>query len=118
MMVYRTSYVNVFKRNFMLVLIAFVLLVPTFFIWAGIPVFVVGSALANLTTSQFFLNICVSLAGAFLFSLYFLPFNFKVAQHVATNKERSLLSSLIRIEIAWTMAAAVIFLLILSILAR
>src|SRR5690625_6330972 len=77
---YYNSYLNVLKREFMLVIIASILLVVTFFIWAGVPVFIIGSAVASLTTSQFLVNLCISLSVAIIFSLYFLPINFKVVQ--------------------------------------
>ena len=75
---YYNSYLNVLKREFMLVIIASVLLGVTFFIWAGVPVFIIGSAVANLTTSQFLVNLCISLSVATIFSLYFSPINLKV----------------------------------------
>lgn len=70
---YYNSYLNVLKREFMLVIIALFLLVVTFFVWAGVPVFIIGSAVANLTTSQFLVNLCVSFSVAIIFSLYFYP---------------------------------------------
>jgi len=112
---YCNSYLNVLKGNFMLVLIASVLLILTLFIWAGIPAFIIGSAVASLTTNQFLINLCVSLSGAIIFSLYFLPINLKVAQHIAVTKKRSSYNSFIRIEIMWIVVVATIFQIILSI---
>ena len=111
---YYNSYLNVLKKDYMLIIIALVLLVPTFFIWAGIPFFIIGSAVSSMTTSQFFLNLCVSLSGALIFSLYFMPFNVKVAQDVAITKKRSSYNSFIRIELVWILALATIFQIILS----
>ena len=39
MNLYIHNYIEVLKRNFMLVIMALVLLVVTFFIWAGVPFF-------------------------------------------------------------------------------
>lgn len=99
----------------MLVIIASVLLVLTLFIWAGIPAFIIGSVVASLTTNQFLINLCVSLSGAIIFSLYFLPINIKVAQDIAVTKKRSSYNSFIRIEIMWIIVVATIFQIILSI---
>jgi len=112
---YYNSYLNVLKREFMLVIIASILLVVTFFIWAGVPVFIIGSAVASLTTSQFLVNLCISLSVAIIFSLYFLPINFKVAQDIAVTKKRSTYNSFIRIEIMWKLVIAAISQIILSI---
>lgn len=98
----------------MLVIIASVLLVVTFFIWAGVPVFIIGSAGANLTTSQFLVNLCISFSVAIIFSLYFLPINLKVAQDIAITKKRSSYNSFIRIEIMWILVVAAIVQIILS----
>lgn len=99
----------------MLVIIASVLLVLTLFIWAGIPVFIIGSAVASLTTSQFLVNLCISLSVGIIFSLYFLPINLKVAQDVAGTKKRSSYDSFIRIEIVWVLVIAAISQITLSI---
>ncbi|MFD1928913.1 hypothetical protein ACFSFY_12800 [Sporosarcina siberiensis] len=112
---YCNSYLNVLKRNYMLVIIAAVLLVVTFFIWAGIPVFFIGGAVAGLTTSQFLVNLCISLSVAIIFSLYFLPINLKVAQDIADTKKRSTYNSFIRIEIVWIVVITAILQIILSI---
>ncbi|WP_432356044.1 hypothetical protein [Sporosarcina sp. A2] len=113
---YYNSYLNVLKREFMLVIIAAVLLVVTFFIWAGVPVFIIGSAVASLTTSQFLVNLCISLSVAIIFSLYFLPINLKVAQDIAVTKKRSSYNSFIRIEIMWILVITAILQIISSLI--
>jgi len=111
---YYNSYLNVLKRELMLIVIASVLLVVTFFIWAGVPVFIIGSAVASLTTSQFLVNLCISLSVAIIFSLYFLPINLKVAKDIAVTKKRSSYNSFIRIEIIWILVITAILQIILS----
>ncbi|PIC56485.1 hypothetical protein CSV80_14670 [Sporosarcina sp. P12(2017)] len=111
---YYNSYLHVVKREFMFIIMAAVLLVLTFFIWVGVPVFIIGSAVASLTTSQFLVNLCISFSIAIIFSLYFLPINFKVAQDIAVTKKRSTYNSFIRIEIMWIVAIAAILQIILS----
>ncbi|PIC85930.1 hypothetical protein CSV72_11300 [Sporosarcina sp. P20a] len=111
---YYNSYLHVVKREFMLVIMAAILLVVTSFIWVGVPVFMIGGAVASLTTSQFLVNLCISFSVAIIFSLYFLPINFKVAQEIAVTKKRSIYNSFIRIEIMWIVAIAAILQIILS----
>ena len=93
----------------MLGIIALVMLMPTFFIWAGIPFFIIGSAVGSLTTNPILLFLCVSLSGCLLFSLYFMPNNLKVAQNLAVTKKRSSLNFFIRIEAVWIVVIAMIF---------
>ncbi|WP_342509229.1 hypothetical protein [Sporosarcina sp. FSL K6-2383] len=115
---YYNSYLNVLKREFMFVIIAFGLLAITFFIWAGVPVFIIGSAVASLTTSQFLVNLCISFSVAIIFSLYFLPINLKVAHDIAVTKKRSSYNSFMRIEVMWILVIAGILQIILSVVLR
>lgn len=96
---YGQSYLKILKRNFMLLIMAFVLLILTFFIWAGIPVFIIGGAVSNIISNPIFILLCISVSGGFLFSLYFLPINFKFAEHIANTKGYNSLKYLIRIQL-------------------
>lgn len=62
-------YLDVFKRNFMLVVMSLVLLAVTFFIWAGVPFFIVGKLVPDFTSNFIVIYLCISLSGGFLFSL-------------------------------------------------
>lgn len=105
---YCDSYIKVLKRNYMLLFIASVMLVVTFFIWAGIPVFIIGSAVSDLTANHFIIQLCISLSVAIILSLYFLAINIKVAQDMAATKKRSLFNAFIRIELFWIIGIALI----------
>lgn len=111
---YFNSYLSVLKRNFMLVIIALILLIPTFFIWAGIPFFIVGSAVGNLTASPILIYLCISLSGGLIFSLYFLPINLKVAREIAVIKKLSSLNSFLRLEAVWITVVAMIYVIVLN----
>ena len=108
-MSYSAAYKKVLRKNFMLVIIAFVLLFPTFFVWAGIPFFIIGGAVGHITTSPILVYLCVALSGGFLFSLYFLPLNVKVARYMADTKESSAWYSFLRLEMIWIVAVGVIW---------
>lgn len=108
-MTYSAAYKKVLRKNFMLVIIAFVLLFPTFFVWAGVPFFIIGGAVAHITTSPILVYLCVALSGGILFSLYFLPINVKVARYMADTKESSALYSFLRLEMIWIVVVAVIW---------
>lgn len=115
MSVYLNSYSNVLKKNFMLVIIASILLVITFFIWAGVPIFIIGNAVAKITSQLIIIYLCVLLSAGFLFSLYFFPINLKVAKNVAEVKHSSVISSFIRIQCFWVLACSLIIGIIISI---
>ncbi|WP_299095675.1 hypothetical protein [uncultured Metabacillus sp.] len=115
---YYSSYLKVLKQNFLLAIIALMLLIPTFFIWAGIPFFVVGSVVGSLTTSPILIYLCISLSGGVLFSLYFLPINLKVARSIAVAKKRSSLNSFMRLEAVWIVVVAMIFGIVLTIIVQ
>lgn len=85
MNVYYHSYLKVLKKNFMLIIMALVLLIPTFFIWAGVPFFIIGGVVENITTNLLLVHLCISLSGGFLFSLPFVPINFKVSKNIVIS---------------------------------
>lgn len=114
MSLYFHNYSNVLKKNFMLVIMALVLLVLTFFIWAGISLFIIGNAVAELTSNLVIIHLCISLSGGLLFSLLFVPINLKVAKNIADIKYRSVMNSFIRIEIIWILVCSLIFEIIFS----
>lgn len=66
----------------MLVLMALVLLAVTFFIWTGVPFFIISSLVAELTSNFVIVYLCISLSGGILFSLYFVPLHLKVAKNI------------------------------------
>ena len=115
MSLYLQNYSNVLKKNFMLVIIALVLLVLTFFIWAGVPLFIIGNSVAELTSNLVIIHLCISISGGFLFSLFFVPINIKVSQNIADIKNRSVMISFIRIEIIWILVCSLIIEIIFSI---
>ncbi|MDQ0158101.1 hypothetical protein [Alkalibacillus salilacus] len=106
---YFHMYLKSLKKNFMLVIIALVLLIPTFFIWAGIPIFIIGGAVENLTTNSSLIYLSVSLSGGFLFSLYFLPFNLKVARNMASAMRYNMVKTFVYIQIFIITVSAVMF---------
>lgn len=93
----------------MLLIMALVLMVLTFFIWAGIPIFIMVNAVAEITSNVVIIHLCISLSGGFLFSLLFAPINLKVAINLADIKHRSVINSFIRIEIIWMLVCSLIF---------
>jgi hypothetical protein len=100
----------------MLAIIALVLLFPTFFIWAGIPIFIVGRAVGGLTASPIVFYLSISLSGGILFSLYFLPINLKVARRIVATKGCGTLNTFLRIEAGWVAVVAIIFVIIIRII--
>lgn len=115
MNLYLQSYLNVLKRNFMLVMMASILIVLTFGIWAGIPLFIIGIAVADLTANLAIIHFCISVSVGLLFSLFFVPINLKVAKHIADIKHRGVVISFVRIQTIWILVCAVIFEIVLSI---
>lgn len=115
MSLYSQSYSSVFKRNFMLVIMASFLLVITFFLWAGVPVFIIGSFVSELTSNLAIIHFSISISGGFLFSLYFVPINLKVAEHIASIKNHNVMISFIGIEIIWVLVCTLIFAIIFNI---
>ncbi|WP_088075553.1 hypothetical protein [Litchfieldia alkalitelluris] len=113
---YVYNYAKVLKKNFMLVIVALVLLGITFFIWTGIPIFFIGSAIAKVTSNTFIITLGITLSVGFLFSLYFIPINLKVASNVAEEtQEHSVLVTFLIINVYWILASSFIFLMIFSV---
>lgn len=108
-MTYRALYKNVLQKNFMLGVIGLMLLFPTFFIWAGIPFFIVGRFVESIIANPTLVYFSIALSGGILFSLYFLPINLKVARGMAEVKNGSLLSSFLQLEMIWIAVVAVIW---------
>ncbi|HAM81989.1 hypothetical protein [Ornithinibacillus bavariensis] len=115
MSIYFQNFKDVLKKEFMLVIMVSVLLVFTFFLWAGIPVFIIGSFVSELTSNIAIIHFCISLSVGFLFSLFFVPINLKVARNIAKIKNRSVWISIVRIEIIWIIVCALIFAVIFNI---
>ena len=113
MNLYFQNYIIVLKRNFILVIIASLLLILTFFIWAGLPIFIIGGLVADLTANLAIIHFCIALSAGFLFSLFFVPINLKVAKNIATLRSRGVGRSFIYIQITWTLVCSVIFELVL-----
>lgn len=113
---YVQSYLMVLKRNFMLLIMALVLLILTFFIWAGVAVFIIGGAVSNVISNPTLIFLCISVSGGFLFSLYFLPINFKFAEHKAKAKRNNPVKYLIRIHVIFISLCSLGFGAIYSIL--
>lgn len=110
---YYNMYIDVLKKNFILAIIAVILLFPTFFIWAGVPVFIVGNTLSKIVTSPFLISLGVSLSGGILFSLYLLPINLKVARHIAGARKSNVFYSFLRLEIGWIVFGAIIWAMVI-----
>lgn len=112
MKLYANAYKSILKTNFMLLIIAIVLLFFTFGYWLGIPVFIVSMWLFELNTPWYVQVIGVSLSVGILISLFFIPINLKVARRVAEIKDQSALSQLIRIQLTFVLLFAVSFVLV------
>ncbi|MBM7602674.1 hypothetical protein JOC75_000644 [Metabacillus crassostreae] len=106
---YFQSYLSVLKSNYMLLVIASLLSFLTFFIWAGLPVFIIGTAVAELTTNLGVIHFFICVSGGFLYSVMFIPINLQVAKKIAELKNRSVVSSFLRIETIWILIVSVIF---------
>lgn len=106
---YFQSYKQVLKKDIMLVLIALVLLFFTFGYWLVIPVFYVSLTISNITNSIIINYLCILFSVGFLFSLYFLPINLKVARNIAVSKKHSFLSCFLMIEVVWIVVATILF---------
>ena len=109
MNLYIHNYIEVLKRNFMLVIMALVLLVVTFFIWAGVPFFLIGSLLGDFTTNIIIVFVCVSLSGGFLFSLYFVPLNLKVTKEISRKRGIRTTKSFMLLQSVWIIMSSIIF---------
>ena len=69
MSVYRQAYASVLKKNFMLLVIALVLVFFTFAFWIGIPIFLVGDILVELHIPYF-----IMIMSFFYLLVYYFPF--------------------------------------------
>jgi len=99
----------------MLVTMAFALLVFTFFLWSGVPVFMIGSFVSELTSNLAIIHFSISISGGILISIYFVPINLKVAKHIASVKKRNVWIYFMGIEIIWVLVCSLIFAVIFSI---
>ncbi|WP_010530181.1 hypothetical protein [Lentibacillus jeotgali] len=109
MNIYYHSYLKSLKKNFMLVIMALILLIPTFFIWAGVPFFIIGGLVENITTKPLLVYISILLSGGFLFSLYFVPINLKAAKNMANTMGCDVVKALICIQTIFIIVCSVIF---------
>lgn len=109
MTLYVKQFKQVLKTNFMLLLMAFMLLAITFFIWLSIPIFLVGTMLANVTTNVVILHVGMALLSGVLFSLYFIPFNLKLAHYVALEKRENKLLTFFQIQLIYIIISASLF---------
>lgn len=113
---YFQSYLYVLKNNYVLLVVASLLSFLTFFIWAGLPVFIIGTAVAELTTNLGVIHFFICVSGGILFSVMFIPINLQVAKKIAKLKNQSVMSSFLRIEMIWILICSVIFEIIFVIL--
>ncbi|UOQ87287.1 hypothetical protein [Gracilibacillus salinarum] len=116
MHLYFTQSKYALKSNFMLIVMAAVLMTLTFFIWAGIPVFIVGNFVSTITSSVVIVHFFISLTSGILSSLFFIPFHVKVARQMAAIKNRTVLQTFIRIEAVCVCICSTIFESVLIIL--
>ena len=93
----------------MLVVMALVLLAVTFFVWAGVPFFIIGSLVADFTSNFVIIYFCISLSGGFLFSFYFVPFNVKVAKNIASIKNFNVAIAFVYLQTVWILVSSLIF---------
>lgn len=106
---YVQNYLNVIKKNFMLIIIASVPIVLTFFIWAGFPIFIIGGIIADTTTNLAIIYSCISFSGGFLFSLFFLPINIIAGKHIAHIKKLNVIKSIIQIHAIFILICSLLF---------
>lgn len=113
---YLNSYIKVLKRNYLLVLMASVLLTVTFFIWAGVPFFIVPSLLSKLTSNFVIVFLCISLSSGVLFSLYFVPLNLKVAKNIGNIKGSHTSKSFIYLQTIFIFVSSLVFAIVLCLI--
>lgn len=109
MKLYGNAYKFILKKDFMLLIIVFVLIFFTSFIWFGVPVFIISGWMFKLEFPVYIQLIVVSLSVGILLSLYFVPFNIKVAKKVAEIKQQSTKSRFIRIQSSFVLLFTMIF---------
>src|SRR5699024_11035891 len=90
---------------------ALVLLIPTVFIWAGVPFFIIGGVVENITTNPLLVHFCISLSGGFLFSLPFVPINFKASKNIviADTTDNGVVKLLVCIQSIFILVCSVTF---------
>lgn len=93
----------------MLIAIALVLLAATFPFWAGVPFFLVGSFVADISFNYGFVYTSIGLSGGFLFSIYFVPFNLKVARKIASVRNCSVAKAFMYIQAVWIIVCSFVF---------
>ena len=109
MTVYSKMYLHVIKKNFMLLIVTIALLFFTFAFWMGIPVYVISDFLSKFNTPHHIQNVCVLFGICILFSIFFIPINFKVAKALSEIKTLQLFS---RIHLGFILLTTIIFYLI------
>lgn len=112
---YLNSYIKVLKTNYMLVLVASVL-ITVFFIWAGVPFFIVPSLLSKLTSNFVIVFLCISLSSGVLFSLYFVPLNLKVAKNIGNIKGSHTSKSFIYLQTIFIFVSSLVFAIVLCLI--
>ncbi|PWU68455.1 hypothetical protein [Gracilibacillus dipsosauri] len=113
---YTKIYLDVLKKNFMIVIMVIPLLVLTFFIWVGIPIYIIGNTVADLTANLGVIHSSISLSVGLLFSLFFVPINWKVARRLAKIKEWTVMNAFLRLEIIWIIFISLVFEIIVIII--
>lgn len=116
MSLYSKTYLRVLKKNFILLIVTIALLFFTFGFWMGIPVYVIGDILSKYDTPHYIQNICVLFGIGLLFSIFFVPINFKVAEVLREIKSQKLLPLFIRIQLGFIVFAIIFFYLIFNII--
>lgn len=100
----------------MLVLMALVLLAVTFFIWTGVPFFIISSLVAELTSNFVIVYLCISLSGGILFSLYFVPLHLKVAKNIGNIKGNRTIISFMYLQTIFILVSSLIFSIVLGLM--
>lgn len=59
MHLYIHHFFNLFKKDYMFMLMILVILLFSFFIWAGFPIFVVGVEIAKITSNAIFIHLAI-----------------------------------------------------------
>lgn len=95
---------------------ASVLLTVTFFIWAGVPFFIVPSLLSKLTSNFVIVFLCISLSSGVLFSLYFVPLNLKVAKNIGNIKGNQTSKSFIYLQTIFIFVSSLVFAIVLCLI--
>lgn len=116
MNLYSKTYLQVLKKNFILLMITIALLFFTFAFWIGVPVYIISDILSKFKTPQSIQNISILIGIGFLFSIFFIPINFKVAEVFHKIKSQNFLPLFIRIHLGFILFATIFFSLIFYII--